>query len=1266
MGGQTISTSETKIEALRLQSSAYGVTMPYVAGVTRIAGNMAWYNGFKSIPKTESQGGKGGVTQESTTYTYAADVIMGLCHGPISGVTRVWKGKEVFSGGVTPGQLLTATETYTGAASGTMAYTLLQSATYSTMVSITAVGYGLETWSQTLSQGADYNVSNAGVVTIVNDQWRNTQLTITYRYTTGTVTNTALSELGLSLKTGKLGQSAFAMLSSYGTENIGYSGLALVGGQAYGLGSTAQVENHNFEIVGPLAYHLGTSIPDVDPSLFLRTFLTNSLAGAAFPSGQLDNWATWSDYCVAAGILISPALTEQVSAAGIIDLAAALTNTAPVWSSGRLKMVPLCDEVVTGNGRTFTPNTVPVYELDDTAYTPSGDGESPIRVNLKTSADRHNHIRVQYRDRANQYNDNIAEAKDQSDARVNGLRTKPVVAAKWICTAAAAQRVAQHLLQRSLYVTADYTFPLPWHFALLEPGDLVTLTDAELEMSQFPVRITEIQETEDGDLMLTCEDYPPGVASAPQYPAPVSSGYQHDYNAAPGSVNAPFMFEAPAELTTTGLEVYAAVRGDGAAWGGCQVWVSLDGSNYRQVGELNGGSRYGALSAAAAASASSFAVDGLKSTDQLLNGSTADAIALNTLCYIAGTNPEFFSYTTATLSGTGAYVLSGLVHSAYGTDDLAHANNDKFVRVDSRVAKSGPIDLIYIGKTIRFKFPSFNVYGGAQQSLADATEYTYTITGAQASRLRAAYRAVAQGSYDTEAPAANGLYDGNTGAVLDSTWAVSYRVTVIRRSDGKIISATTYDIFTGGTAPATMAAALNALAPDVVVVVRGVREPANNRLTGGLETAMYRCGASRGVFGSPEFKTRSAYVLVAIGGCGEGNGFEAYQGATDDSTNAWCDVAFRIDNGNLFVTGTAATPRTLRDYSYTGDLDATNDLRLIGRGVTVNGNNGVKTGGTDNTWDADMYSVDGYVGGAFVSFVASSATLRLMVGLNTDPAANTSFNSIDYAIYQNVGTIVIYESGTSVGTFGAYAVGDSLCVLYDGTSVRYTRNGTLLRTVTASPGKKYFADSSLYDSGVKVTGLRFGPLTPKNRIFRQATDPALVAGVVVDGDIWQETDTGLEYKRYNGAWYVTVGDGSIDTDQIADKAATEILTDSASGNTIGATGVMTGTSPQITFVRAGKCEISITATLNATVVSVNERITLDFSFSGSGAFEGDANPTFPVLTSIGTGKYSFTHTVTLTKTGAGPWSMQAAVSGPGSANRYTVTSLAIRATEIKK
>jgi len=720
MSGQTISQSETRIEAFQLQSSAYGVTIPWVRGVNRIAGNLLWYGGFKATAHTTTQGGKGGgVEVQSTSYTYSASVMMGLCRGEVISIPRVWRGKKLYSGGLLPSQLATTADTYTPPSSGAMVYTVAQAAGF-------AADLGVRAGDSLLARGADY-VASGGTYTILNEAWRGRALTIRYQSTTGSVAQTALQQLGLSFKPGGLGQATWSALASHPVaQRLAYSGLAHVDGQDYDLGSAAQIDNHLFEVVTPGAYAI-PGRPDVDPAEALRELLSDAVSGAGFPAALLDTWSAWSDYCVAAGLLVSPALEEQKTAAQVLQFAADLLNAAPVWSGGKLKMVPRSDEAVAGNGRSYTPNTTPVYDLDDDCYIP-GDDEPPVVVELKSPADRYNHVRVEYRNRANQYNAEPAEAKDQADIDANRLRTKATVPAPWICEPDVARLVAQIILQRSLCVNGRYTVHLPVHFSLLECMDLVTLTDRTLQLLKLPVRIIEITEqNEHGDLTITAEDHPPGAASAALYPSQAGAGFQHDYNAAPGSVQTPTFFEAPVERTETGLEVYAAVSGSGSSWGGCGVWVSLDGVNYKRVGTVFGASRYGALTGPL--SGGSMPV---QTTGQLVSGSSADAAALATLCYVGGSAPEYIAYTTATLTGAGAYTLSGLQRGAYGTAQSAHAAGDAFVRVDDAIARSGPLDLGFIGKTLYMKFTSFNIYGAAEESIAAVPAYSYLVTGALA------------------------------------------------------------------------------------------------------------------------------------------------------------------------------------------------------------------------------------------------------------------------------------------------------------------------------------------------------------------------------------------------------------------------------------------------------------------------------------------------------------------------------------------------------
>jgi hypothetical protein len=120
-----------------------------------------------------------------------------------------------------------------------------------------------------------------------------------------------------------------------------------------------------------------------------------------------------------------------------------------------------------------------------------------------------------------------------------------------------------------------------------------------------------------------------------------------------------------------------------------------------------------------------------------------------------------------------------------------------------------------------------------------------------------------------------------------------------------------------------MESALNSITGNYVVVVWTHDQPQISPMHAGLLAAMLRHGASRGVFGSPQFQSRGAYILVGLAGCGEANGAEAYAGAYYDDPNAWCDLTFTLQGSALSVSGANTGVKTLADYGYIGALNAT-------------------------------------------------------------------------------------------------------------------------------------------------------------------------------------------------------------------------------------------------------------------------------------------------------------------------------------------------------
>jgi hypothetical protein len=134
----------------------------------------------------------------------------------------------------------------------------------------------------------------------------------------------------------------------------------------------------------------------------------------------------------------------------------------------------------------------------------------------------------------------------------------------------------------------------------------------------------------------------------------------------------------------------------------------------------------------------------------------------------------------------------------------------------------------------------------------------------------------------------------------------SYNVWVIDRTSGVINSFTTYDIYASAANATSMATALNALGADKLVIIATNGDSSVNRLVNGLDTAMYRCGASRNVYGSQNYKVNAAYILVGIPGDGEGTGVERYKGSVDNAADAFVTFSCSLRNG--FVAGVNGNP----------------------------------------------------------------------------------------------------------------------------------------------------------------------------------------------------------------------------------------------------------------------------------------------------------------------------------------------------------------------
>jgi hypothetical protein len=345
-----------------------------------------------------------------------------------------------------------------------------------------------------------------------------------------------LTKLGLTLFSGSATQSTWSYLSSaYPAQAVPYESLAYVCSSNYKLGSSASLPNHNFEVQGIFCYNYSqgsTGQGDVNPGNIIYDFLTNPQYSISLPASSIDatSLAYYKTYCQAQGFAISPALTSQEQISETLDRWASLSNTWIFWSGGALKFVPLGDSAIAANGATYAPELTIQYDLtyDDFIATKirqgsagGGDGASktgdggPIQVTRADPADCPNHVKIEILDRGNAYNACPVEWQDQGLVDQFGQIDASVTQAHEICDIGIAEICAQLVGQRAAYIRNTYAFKLGYEFALLEPGDLVSLTDPHIGLNRFPVRIRTIDEDENGNLSIVAEEFPGAIGTAP-------------------------------------------------------------------------------------------------------------------------------------------------------------------------------------------------------------------------------------------------------------------------------------------------------------------------------------------------------------------------------------------------------------------------------------------------------------------------------------------------------------------------------------------------------------------------------------------------------------------------------------------------------------------------------------------------------------------------------------------------------------------------------
>ncbi|HWG04861.1 MAG TPA: phage tail protein, partial [Beijerinckiaceae bacterium] len=685
---------------LQIQTSTNALPIPIVWGVARLAPNAIWYNDFQ-VHNAKAAAGKGGLFSSPTTgYDYTAAIILALCEGPIAGIGQIWRDQSIYNlaelglslfTGTTPQSIWSfLTAAYPAQALAYQGTAFVASGDYDLGASATISNHNFEI--KGILQATGINGVDADPAQIINDFLTNAQYGVgfpaasidastlfgaggdasyqTYCKAVGFALSPALTnqESAQTILTRWLQLTNTAAVWSGGLlKFIPYGDEAIEAGTIIATSQVRQIQ------VPPLP---ATGVPP-SPSIIVATPST-FVADAGVTYAQTG----------AALAYIGAHAPADIGTYGIFPAGTYLFAPA---DEGKLVAIAYRYQVAA----TYAPSLTLLYDLGDDDIVGES-GEDPIKVTRSDPFQAYNVWRLEISARDNAYALVPIEVRDQDAIERYGLRVSTSVSAHEICDENVATLAGQLILQRALYIRNTFKFKLAWEFCLLDPMDLVTLDDANLGLSAYPVRITEVEEDEDGLLTVTAEEFVAGVGTAPVYASQGGMAYPVNRNAAVAPVNPPLIFEPPPALVGATPQIWAAVSGgmSGIAdpnWGGANVWLSLDGTSYTQIGTVTAPTRQGVTSAALAAFSGAnpdvthtLSVDLTESAGAL---DSTNAIGAANGATLAIVDREFIAYETATLTAANRYDLTTLYRGLYGSTAAAHSSAAPFARLDDATFK---------------------------------------------------------------------------------------------------------------------------------------------------------------------------------------------------------------------------------------------------------------------------------------------------------------------------------------------------------------------------------------------------------------------------------------------------------------------------------------------------------------------------------------------------------------------------------------------------
>lgn len=544
------------------------------------------------------------------------------------------------------------------------------------------------------------------------------------KYNSLSVANNTKDAQGFPLTFNSSGTKSSYMNSKYPSQAVDYDGLAYLhspGGGTSGsyLGeNSASVPSYAFEVKGQLR-NTGDGI-DVNPADFILHILKKIgvWSGSGSEENMVSGIGNFRNYCAANNLLISsPSETSQRKGQDIIKDICDLFDVYFFWSNNKFK-IAIKDHTKTGN---WNPNKTVIYDLTPDDMLEQADG-AIVSFSRKDSSEIYNRFTVEFNNRANDYETETISLELPESIRETGLRQQSTISAPYVYTKNRAIKLAQIASRKNQRERNKYTIKLDWAYALLEPGDLITLTDPVIGLEKQIAMVDSVVENKDGTIQVDLLQYVDGDYEAGVIDMEDDVYNLVDYNIEPSPTAAPIIFQPPTAATSSGNpELWIAIKGeDPETWGGCNLMIANQDSNYQYMGQFQKVSSYGKLTQRLLSNEVTFTAN---INGDFENATKLDALHGNSLFWVNG---ECMSYETATKKADGSWTFGNLHRGQFYTDAVNHEIGEDVVFCDGSLFSMNLTSSMF-GRQLFFKFPSMNVFGSNSEDETDAETYAYRI-----------------------------------------------------------------------------------------------------------------------------------------------------------------------------------------------------------------------------------------------------------------------------------------------------------------------------------------------------------------------------------------------------------------------------------------------------------------------------------------------------------------------------------------------------------